>query len=174
MCLVHITMRKMLCWNRECIRNRCGIWDDGEFWRLDWVECGWEDQTFFSGEGRKQVWAWPRSEISPGTTHLTCLFYGFGETDFSELNIIYCLWSKYPISIRNLAYVQTCMLPSVSYFKYKCIMTMKQTSYLQVFNDHCNKTYSSGFLLISIFQMTFHGGLFQGIFFIHIPQSSLL
>lgn len=104
------------------------------------------------------------SEISPGTTHLTCLFYGFGETDFSKLNNIYCLWSKYPISVRNLAYFQTCMLPSVSYFKYKCLMTMKQTWYLQVFNDHCNKTFCSGFLLFSIFQMTFHGGLFQGIF----------
>ena len=69
--LVHITMRKMLCWNRECIRNRCSCWDDGEFWRLDWVECGWEDQTFFSEEGRKQVWAWPRSEISPGAINLS-------------------------------------------------------------------------------------------------------
>lgn len=104
------------------------------------------------------------SEISLGTTHLTCLFYGFGDTDFSKLNLIYCLWSKYPISIRNFAYIQTCMLPSVSYFKYKCLMTMKQTWYLQVFNKHCNKTFCSGFLLFSIFQMTFHGGLFQRIF----------
>ena len=71
MCLAHIIMRKMLCWNRECMRNRCSSWDDGEFWRLDWVECGWEYQTFFSEEGRKQVWAWPRSEISPGTINLS-------------------------------------------------------------------------------------------------------
>lgn len=104
------------------------------------------------------------SAVSPGTSHRTCLFYGFLETDFSKLNLIYCLWSKYPISIRNLAYIQTCMLPSISYFKYTCLTTMKQTWYLEVFNERCNKTFCSGFLLFSTFQMTFHGGLFQEIF----------
>lgn len=53
------------------MRSRHGSWDEREFWRLGWGECGWENQTPHPGEGTKQVWAWPRSEISLGTRDLS-------------------------------------------------------------------------------------------------------